>query len=455
MSSAVDGLVSGLQTTSMVNQLMQVEAAPQTRLKSKVNTAQTVVASYQSVNSKIGALKSAADGVGQLSTWRGVKATSSSTSVTATAVAGTNGASGSTAFDVVQLAKSQISSSKVPVTGDATTADSFQITVAPLDGSKPGTTKTVTLGTDKSAQGIADAINAAGIGVKAAVVTTGGSENILQLSGAKTGADNAFTVDGLGITMGTVADASNAKLAIGGGEALGGYDVVSDTNTFSKLMPGVSLTVSKLETGVTINATADTAGIAAKFQAMVDAANAALGEIATQTAYNAATKKGSPLTGDFSVRNMSQSILSAVSTGVKYDNPAFDSNTPEDKATNPKQLTSALAAVGIQLDSTGKLTFDSAKFTAAYNADPSTTQKIGIAVGDKFEEMTTTMTTNITSVITGRKNEIDSLNVQIENWDIRLASKRLALQKSYSDLESNLGKLKNQSNWLAGQLAGL
>lgn len=440
----------------MINQLISAEAAPQTRLKSKVTTAQTAVASYQSVNSRVSALKTASDAVSQLSTWRGVKATSTSTSVSATAIAGaTNSAAGTTTFDVAQLAKSQISAGKVPVTGPATAATTFDITIAPLDGSSPGTTKTITLGDDKSAAGLAEAINAAGIGVKAAVVTTGGSENILQLSGTKTGAANAFKLSGLDVALTNHAEASNAKLNIGGGEDLGGYTVTSETNTFSKLMPGVSLTVSKLETGVTVSAAQDVSGIADKFQAMVDAANAALTEISSQTAYNAATKKGSPLTGDFAVRNMSQQILSGISQGLSWDNPNYDSNVAEDPTTNPKKLSASFAKLGIQLDSTGKLQFDSAKFTAAYNADPDAIKKAGIAAGDKFEALTTTMTQNISSVITGRNNEIDQLTTQIENWDIRLASKRLSLQKTYSDLEVSLGKLKEQSNWLAGQLAGL
>jgi flagellar hook-associated protein 2 len=65
------------------------------------------------------------------------------------------------------------------------------------------------------------------------------------------------------------------------------------------------------------------------------------------------------------------------------------------------------------------------------------------------------MSTNLKSTITGRKNEIDSLSDQIDNWDVRLAARRLALQKQYADLEVALGKLNSQSTWLAGQLAGL
>ncbi|TDO40034.1 flagellar filament capping protein FliD [Paractinoplanes brasiliensis] len=470
MSTSVDGLVSGLSTTSMIQQLMQVEAAPQNRLKSKASTAQTTVDAYLSVKSKMTALGSAGDAVGQLSTWRGIKATSSSSAVTATAVTGTNTATGTTVFDVKSLAKSQITTAKVPVSGDIMTGDALTIDVGPLDDADPDKHKSTTLTiTDRSAKGVADAINAANLGVKATLITTGGGENILQLSGAKTGAAQAFTITGLdqlsnGAPMANIATATDARLEIGGGEAdvnldgfADGYVITSSTNTFSNLMPGVTLTVSKIEDGVTVGATADIDGIAAKFKALVDAANDALTEIGSQTAYNAATKSASTLTGDFGVRNMAQTILSTISQGVVYPNPDYDpKKKPEDQpGIEPTLSAGSYAQFGISLDQYGKLAFNAEQFKKSYAEDPVRIQTIGTEVGGVFETMAANQSKNLEATITGRKTEIDNLNNQISNWDIRLAARKLALQKTYSDLETALGKLKNQSNWLAGQLSGL
>ncbi|MEU8815809.1 flagellar filament capping protein FliD [Actinoplanes sp. NPDC048796] len=448
MSTSVDGLVSGLSTSSVISQLMQVEAAPQTRLKSKVSTAQTAVTSYQSVNTKLSALKTAAEDIGKLATWRSVKPTSSSTTVTATATGGTNTASGTTIFNVGALAGNQINTAKVAKEGDITAATTIEFTVG-------GTPKTVTLGENKTAQGVADAINAAGIGVKAVLVTTGGNENILQFSGAKTGAAAAFSIDsGLdSLNLVEVAQAKDARLDIGGGEGMaGGYSVTSNTNTFTTLMPGVSITVSKLESDVTISAEPDVSGMAAKMQALVDAVNGTLTEVATQTAYDAATKKGSPLTGDFMVRNMSQAILSKISLGLSYENPAYDATT------NPgadKIINTTLAKLGVELSRSGQLTFNTSTFKAKYAEDPSAFQAAAIAFGDQMRGLSVDQSKNVTSVITGRKNEIDNLNSQIDNWDLRLEARKSALQKKYSDLEVSLGKMKEQSSWLAGQLSGL
>ena len=40
-------------------------------------------------------------------------------------------------------------------------------------------------------------------------------------------------------------------------------------------------------------------------------------------------------------------------------------------------------------------------------------------------------------------------------WDTRLELRRSGLEKQFSNLEVALGKMKQQSSWLAGQLAGL
>jgi flagellar hook-associated protein 2 len=438
----------------MITQLMQVEAQPQTNLKNKVTVAQTAVASYQSVNSKLAALKAGADDLSQLSTWRSIKATSSSSSVTASAASGsTNTATGSTSFDVVSLARGQVSTARVDPSAAITSSNLISVNVG-------GTVTDIDIsGTTKTAQAISDAINAKGIAVKAAVVNTGGATNILQFSGTKTGTANAFTITGLedlAQPLSTAIPAGDAMLQVGGADEDGGYSVTSSTNTFTGLMTGVTLTVSKIESNVTVQANPDVSGIAAKFQALVDAANATLTEVSAQTAYNPATKKGSPLTGDFMVRQLSQVILSQISAGLTYDNPQYDKNVPEDPTTNPKTLSfGSLSKIGIQLNSSGQLTFNADDFTREYNKNPDAIRQAGTGFADNFEAMATTQSRSVTRVVTGRKTEIDSMNDQISNWDVRLALKREAMQKQYANLETALGKLKNQSSWLSSQIAGL
>jgi flagellar hook-associated protein 2 len=430
-----------MDTTSMIASMMQIESQPKTMLQAKVKTAQTSVSSYQSVNSKLSALKSAADDLGQLSTWRAIKPTVSSTSVTATATGGTSTATGSLTFDVTGLAKAQADTARVASTGDITTADSIQVSIG------GAAAVTVDIHADKTAAGVASAINNAGLAVKTSVVATAAGDSVLHFNGTKTGDANYFSVTGLdGVTIKAGTAAANASLhvSVGTGDPADDYDLTSTTNTFSGLMSGVSLTVSKVESGVTLDSAPDVAGMANKFKALVDAANATLSEVSKQTAYDSANKIRSPLTGDFMVRQLSQSILSNVSSGLSYTD-----------GTGAVVKFGSLNQLGIQLDKTGQLSFDAAKFTAAYNADPSSIKAAGVALGDSFETLAGKQGDNVTRAVTSRTSQVDSLNGQIDHWDVRLTARKEALQRTYSTLESSLGKLKNQSTWLSGQIASL
>jgi flagellar hook-associated protein 2 len=390
--------------------------------------------------------------------------------VTATATGGANSSSGMTTFDVVSVASAQVGTAKFA--GGTTDATDGSTELSFSFGTPPaGTPTKVELGTDKSPAAVAAAINSTkGLPVRAGVVTTSTGDVILQLSSTKSGTENAFTVTGLSTPPITVAPAADALIRVGSLDTTdplnptltpGSYEVKSSSNTFTGLLNGVSVTVTKPETGVTVNAQTDVAGIAEKLQAFVDAANATLTEVKTQTAFDPSTNKGSPLTGDFMVRQLSQTILGSISGGLSYDNPKYvkpadGSGLPEESPGNMKKIAfGSLSQVGIQLDRGGQLTFDAAKFTAAYNADPVKIQEAVIGLADNFEVQTSKQSLSVTNVITGRRQEIDNFKSQISNWDTRLEARQLTLQRQYTNLESSLGKLKNQSNWLAGQLGGL
>ena len=467
MTSSVDGLVSGLSTSSMISQMMKVEAAPQTKLKTKVETAQTAVASYQSVNTKLKALKSAADTVGSMGSWRALQAKSSSEGVTATATGGLTGMTGAVKFDVTSVARAQTSILKVADT-KAEQVFPASITIQPgtwspdanadgVDEFTPvGDPVTVNVPDPRKADNLTSAVNSAGAGIRAYTVTTSGDEGVVQFTSMKSGAANGFQISGLenSGTGGTGVETTSAKdavLTMNKGTA-SEYTVTSTSNTFSGVMPGVTLSVSKEEADVTVEATADTAAIADKFKALVEAANAALTEIKTQTTYDTETRQGSPLTGDFTIRQMNQAVLSMVSGGLSYEKTV--GVDAEKKDIIETVGFGSLGQLGISLSRDGMLSFDSAKFNKAYTEDPAKIQEAGMAFGSQVRALADKQSNTVTGVITGRKNEIDSLNSQIDNWDVRLSSRRLALQRQYAGLETALGKLNNQSSWLSGAMGG-
>jgi flagellar hook-associated protein 2 len=165
-------------------------------------------------------------------------------------------------------------------------------------------------------QGLVDAINAKGLSVRAALVTTDTGQ-MVQFTSTKTGLANQFSIDGLTGSAAQVAvTAKDAQISIGDDGAAGAYTVSSSSNTFTNLMPGLTITASaETTTPVTITTSTDTGTISAKVKAMVDAANDALSGISDLSSYDATNKVGGPLLSDTTTRFMSQNLLSAISNG--------------------------------------------------------------------------------------------------------------------------------------------
>src|SRR5258707_852248 len=133
---SISGAVSGIDTASLINQLMTVEAQSQTAIKDKQTAAQKAADAYTSLISSLKSFAAQAATVAKTATWQGSPATSSSTSVTATA---TGNAQGTLTFDVTGLAAAHtlISASGVSSTGAVVAGGS--LTVADKDGNTKGT----------------------------------------------------------------------------------------------------------------------------------------------------------------------------------------------------------------------------------------------------------------------------------------------------------------------------
>ncbi|MEV4514898.1 flagellar filament capping protein FliD [Dactylosporangium sp. NPDC049525] len=453
---SVDGLISGMSTSSVISGLMQVEAAPQNALKTKVATQQKVVTAYQGINSKMKGLLDAAKALADPAAWKGGVATSSSDAATATTTASSSTQSGSLSFRVNQLASAHsfvFGQPTATALTDVITSDaSISINVGGVD-------KTVTL-TDKSLKGVVDAINkTADLGVKATAFQVSPGNYTMQLSSTSTGAASEFSFTGGNTTpfsgLGSIAlvsQGTDAELALGDQDPP--LLVKSSTNTFKDLMSGLTVTATKKQAvtdpPVTVTVASDTEGIAAKVQAMVDAANAALTEIGTQTKNKSGAVPGGPLAGNSIMSQVSSSVLNTVSGGTAANG--------------------SFKAVGVELTRDGRLTFDKAKFIAALNADPENTQalfvdtaqtdvtlKTGLAdrMAGVADKSTQTNTGTLSRLITSGNDAITDLNHRVDDWDVRLQARQATLQKQFGAMETALGKLKNQGNWLSGQLASL
>jgi flagellar hook-associated protein 2 len=474
-STAIDGLVSGLDTTSLIKSLMQVEAAPQRLLTTKKTAADSLVSALQSLNTKVASLRDAARTAAGPSSWTAVTATSSAASVTATATTTTVGARttqtaqpGSLTFSVDAVAASQVSLSRqTPDDGSLVPAMPPAVTVKKADG-----TFVTVQPTTGSLEDIALAVNkAADAGVRATVVrvvTGATAEYRIQFTGTITGNDGAFSVHagtqaeveaayladpGAPTTRldGTaVRQASNAAITLWKGGGAGVEQTVSQpSNTFSSVLTGVDLTVSKVtaagEDPVTVTVAQDGEAITALGANLAGALTTVLSEITSRTRSTTTTADdgrlvvtGGILSGDSTVRLLQDQVTRAASMPVNGTSPS---------------------EIGLSIAKDGTFTFDRAVFDAALVQNPGKVQSVLRGLADRVataaDAAANPSTGTLSTRISGQQAVARSYGEQIDGWDRRLELRQAALEKTYAALEVQLSQLNAQSSWLTSQLASL
>ena len=438
VGASVSGLVSGLDTATIISQLMQVEAAPQTLLKTKLSTEQGTVTNLQSINAKLAALTTRAEALAKTSAWNQLTTTSSSDKVTlkagATAVPGSFSLTvGATATVAKGSAATLAQSTDVVTDAD----HSIVLTVN-------GTAKTIPAG-DGTLASVVSAVNAANTGVSAVAVKTDAGYR-LKLTAGTSGADQTFslqTTGGASVLGMTTTPGTDAAITIDG-------DVLtSHTNTFAGVTQGTDVTLAPgtpAGTSVDVSIARDAAGVQASVQSLVDAANDILTSIDTLTSYSSVTKKSGALAGDGVVRDLRTRVLDTVTRAADG---------------------TSLSAIGIGTDRYGKVTFDTAKLATAYAADPDRiAAKLGAAATDATPGWAARLqavgklasdsgTGLLTQSILGHQSSVTALQSSIDSWDLRLIARKDALTTQFSALEVTLGKLQSQASWLSGQISSL
>ncbi len=103
--SSVDGLVTGLDTSSIISQLMQLERIPQQRLENRANLAKSASTELDGLRTAVVGIRTAAATMKYPSAWQPLAADSSAESVKVTASSGAM--TGSLSFDVTKLASAE------------------------------------------------------------------------------------------------------------------------------------------------------------------------------------------------------------------------------------------------------------------------------------------------------------------------------------------------------------
>lgn len=444
---SVSGLTTGLDVSNMVSQLMQVERDSGASLYSGQKSSQSLVTAFTNLNTQMKGLGDAAkafapDSVLDASAFTAVSAKSTNENI-AKVTAGTGAGAGSLTFTVDTIAQAGASVSAGEFKGETVlnggAAFDFTVSVGAKD------TK-VSVGPNAKLADVAAAINQqAGADAKATLVQIASGTFKLQVTSATTGKStdvnvtNGATPPVASNVLGefkTLQEGKDTQLTIGSGD--NAFKVTSSTRDVKDVLPGV--TISPVKAGaeqVTVDLATDADAIAAKVEAFVKAANTALGTIDSNSKYDQARKSAGPFVGDSTSRELTQRIQGVFGGSA---------------ATVP-------SLAGIELKKDGTISFDKAKFTAAYAKDAEAVTKTVTDLATKANEVSKQATDPKNGLLTiriqGEQADIKDYGDRIAKFEDRMTAKQAMYKAQFSALDSMLSKLQSQGSWLQGQLAGL
>lgn len=319
---SLGGLISGVDTDTLVEKLMELEYQRVTQQENRKAQLQQKQKAWQQVRTSLSTLRSKLDGIRFASIYRSRTATLSDESV-ATVTAQAGAVATTHRLEVVHLATQHVVAS-----GTRNTATE-QLGVS---GTLELNDKAITIAETDNLYSIRDKINAtAGIGLTASVVPVpaeGGIKYRLVLTAKETGEAGAirmsgdlaqslgFKPDGANYGTQELVPAQNAEFYLDGSR----FETAS--NEVTDLLPGITITLKKggatssdpdgiASTIITVDT--DVEKIATAIQDWVDALNESMALLSDLTSYNKETKEAGALQGDWLARNLQTALRSMLS----------------------------------------------------------------------------------------------------------------------------------------------
>jgi len=454
MTIQFGGLATGLETSSIIEQLMKLERQPITRLETDKTWLNNRLTAFTELDTR---LKKFSDSIKNLNysdtlLKRSVKQSSEeylSATVSREALPGT-----SYQVEVVSLAQVQKSVAESGVSSK--TSSSFG--TGSLNLSVDGTSHSIDItSANNSLEGIMAAINKADLGVKAAIINDGttapyrliltgedvGKEFSLNTSGLTGGTDSLgqFNIDdGLGnITNAPVQEATQAHIRVDG------VDIYSDSNTVTEAIPGVTLDLlqEKLGTTTSLSIAVDKDNITSTIKDFATGYNEMMSFITSQSVIDG--KGGGVLGGDSGINAIKRHLQSML-TQQNENSGVF----------------SSLSQLGFETQKDGTLEVNEKTLSAAINTNLDSVVSLlageeGVdGIATKYKDYLYEMTNSGTGMLKGRKESINSnlerIDNQVTKMEARLEQRQKTWEAQFTAMETLVSGLNSQSSYLTQQM---
>ncbi len=363
MAITINGLVTGLDTESIITGLLEIQQQQIDRLNVRKADIQLKQTAFRSIESKMLSLRAdsavLARNTGNPLTRLSVTASDPEATI---ATANSSAVPGMYRLTVNTAAQAhQVASQGFADADSEITQGTFDIRLG------AGHQKSITIDSNNnSLSGLVTAINSSGAGISASVVqdsAKGATPYRLLLTSTKTGGSNEISItNGLGASNGSavqpqidvlnpVQAAQDASVTMGSGP--GAISVSSSSNQFQNVIAGVSFDLLQVSAGQNISFTVakdNTAAVTA-VESFVKSFNDVVQYIDDNSKYDAATGDGGVFLGNQNAARIVQKLRSTIQDVVPGANP----------------LANRLSSIGVTFDNKGRLTLNKSKLESALN----------------------------------------------------------------------------------------
>lgn len=448
------GLGSGLDVSSIVNQLVALERQPITQLQTAAKGIQTKISAYGQITSLTNTLRDASAKLAGSSLWQQSSASSDSTALK---VSGSgSAAAGSYTVSVQQLARAHSLASPAQASAEAVMGSGqLALTVG-------GSTTTLSFSeADTTLADIRDAINASAAGVSAAIVSDVNGAR-LTLTSRQSGLAQAMTLSATDLSGGA-ASGPFASLGYPGGmvetqaaanarATVNGLAVESASNQLDGAIPGLSLNLQAVtSTPAEISVSSDSSSQKAAVQAFADAYNALNNYLRTQTRYDDSTSTAGTLQGD----STAVGVLSRMRGMLRESSSA-------------SARFGRLADLGFDVQKDGTIKLDTAKLDTAL-AQPAELAKLFGASGSsgdsasqglalrmrKLADSLTGYDGQLSARSDGLRSRLNRNGDEQDRLETRVSQIQARLLRQYQALDASMSQLNGLSSYVTQQITAL
>lgn len=458
MTIQFGGLASGLDTNSIVSQLMRLERMPINQLEADKTWMNNRLAAFTDLDSRMKSFLDSIENLGNADTLkkRSVNLSSNdhlTASVSSAAMIGT-----SYQVEVISLAQVQKSvsgSGFADRESNSFNTGTIQITVGNENHTIDITSE------NNSLNGIVAAINAANLGVRAAIINDGSNTGSppapyrLVLTGENVASD--FSLDASGLNIGTGTDTLGVFEAPGGiinppvqvatraNLMVDGIEIFSDSNTLTEAIPGVTLDLVQAEIGVltSLNITLDKNAIKSTIKNFAAGYNQVVGFITGQSVIDG--EGGGLLSGDSGINTIKRHLQNMLTAPHNNDG-----------------IFIALSQLGFETQRDGTLIVNDEILSRAVNENLDsvisllTNKNDRDGIASKFQAYLSSMTSAATGMLQGRRSSINSsverMDERILSIEMRLEQREKTMRARFSAMEQLVSAMNAQSSFLSQQM---